>query len=234
MSENFDFEKYWLKKFSKCLSKIAGEKICKEVLRGSESFSDNSNREDVIQWSKNAMGRLNSLLDEESTINIMTGCACQYPRSQLQNIRKKYEETKSIDLAHQMLQEQFEDFLMSRELGINDDLINEIIQKGWGSAGIRKGNKIIAIKIPKSGYIKNYFKTKDPIEKRQYYCHCPRIRDSLKIGIKIPEIYCYCGAGFYKGIWEEILQKPVNVKVLETVQKGDNVCKIEVLLPSEN
>jgi len=48
-----------------------------------------------------------------------------------------------------------------------------------------------------------------------------------------PPVYCYCGAGFYKGIWEEILQQPVEVQVLESVLKGDKVCKIAVHLPSD-
>jgi len=47
----------------------------------------------------------------------------------------------------------------------------------------------------------------------------------------IPPIYCYCGAGFYKGIWEEILQQPVKVEVLKSVLAGDEVCTIAVHLP---
>jgi predicted hydrocarbon binding protein len=45
------------------------------------------------------------------------------------------------------------------------------------------------------------------------------VRDALKIKETISPTYCYCGAGFYKGIWEEILQKPVEVKLLESVLK---------------
>lgn len=235
MSKDIDFEKNWLTKFSKGIDKFVGKEIRKEILRGSENFSDNSEREKVIEWSKTAMKKLNFYVDEENRINIMLGCACQYPRSQLQGIKNKYKETKSLELAHQMLQEQFETFLKDPSLELNEETIQKIIKKGWGSAGIRKGNKIIATKIPKSGYIKNYFNTSNPVEKRQIYCHCPRVRDSLKMpDLDIPEIYCYCGAGFYKGIWEEILQKPVKVKVLESVLRGGDVCKIEILLPIDN
>jgi predicted hydrocarbon binding protein len=71
----------------------------------------------------------------------------------------------------------------------------------------------------------------DPEKRRQFYCHCPRIRDVLKSGETIPPIYCYCGAGFYKGIWEEILQQPVQVELLESVLMGDDVCTIRIDLP---
>jgi predicted hydrocarbon binding protein len=43
--------------------------------------------------------------------------------------------------------------------------------------------------------------------------------------------YCYCGAGFYKGIWEEITQQNVEVELLESVLQGDDVCKIAIHLP---
>jgi len=55
----------------------------------------------------------------------------------------------------------------------------------------------------------------------------------LKMNVKISPTYCYCGAGFYKDIWEEILQHPVEVEVMESVLKGDDVCKIAIYLPSD-
>ena len=232
MSEKQDFERAWLDKFSSCLDEIVGGEIRQEVMTGSEGLSSHSSRQEVIDWSKGAMERLDSLVGEEKSREIMTGCACQYPKSDVQEMKKKYEATKDIDLVHQMLQEQFESFL-KHSLGLSDELVEEIVKRGWGSAGVRKGNAIIATKIPKSGYLLEYMVETDAEIKRQYYCHCPRVRDVLKTSQVISPTYCYCGAGFYKGIWEEILQKPVEVEVLETVLKGDEVCKIAIYLPSD-
>ena len=201
-------------------------------MKGSEDFSDNSSREEVINWSKEAMKKLDSLVDEKRRIEIMTGCACQYPKSDLKEMRKTYEETKDIDLVHQMLQEQFVSFLKN-SLKLNNELIEEIVKRGWGSGGVKKGNTIIATKIPKSGYLIEYMQETDPEKKRALYCHCPRIREAIKSGTKISLTYCYCGAGFYRGIWEYILQQSVKVEVLESVLRGDDVCKIEIHLPLE-
>jgi hypothetical protein len=231
MSEH-DFERTWLGRFSSWLDEIAGEEIRKQVIEGSEELSSHSSPQEVIVWSKGAMERLDTLVDEEKRKAIMTGCACQYPRSELQEMRQRYEETKDIDAVHLMLQEQFESFLKDT-LQLNDDLFEEIVKRGWGLAGINKGDRIIATKIPKSGYLEDYMKETDPEAKRQYYCHCPRVREALKSSETISPTYCYCGAGFYKGIWEEILQKPVEVEVLETVLAGDEVCKIAIYLPSD-
>lgn len=229
MSEEFDFERAWLAKLSHCLDEIAGEPIRKQVMRGSETLSSRSSQQAVINWSKQAMQRLESLVDAEKSKAIMTGCACHYPKSDLQPMRKAYAETGDVDLAHQMLQEQFESFLRGT-LGLSDALVEEVVRKGWGAAGVRQGQTIIATKIPKSGYLVDYMKETDPEKKRQLYCHCPRVRDVLKASETISVTYCYCGAGFYKGIWEEILQRPVRVEVLSSVLQGDEVCSIAVHL----
>lgn len=229
MSE-LDFEQAWLLKFSTCLDEIAGEDIREEVMRGSDDLSSHTDWQDVIDWSKGAMERLEALVDEQSRKRIMTGCACQYPRSALQAARERYAATGDVDRVHQMLQEQFEDFLRNT-LALDDEVIAEIVRRGWGLAGVKQGNTIIATKIPKSGNLAAYMQETDPEKKRRLYCHCPRIRDVLKIATTIPATYCYCGAGFYKGIWEEILQQSVEVDLLESVLKGDQVCKVAIYLP---
>jgi hypothetical protein len=230
MPNGQDFERAWLEKFSTGLDRVAGQEIREEIMRGSERLSSLSSQDQIIEWSRQAMERLDLLLDQEGCREVMTGCACQYPRSALQEIRKRYEETRDTDLAHQMLQEQFESFL-HETLQLDDDLVQEIVRRGWGLAGVKNGKTIIATKIPKSGYLAQYMQEKDPQVKRQIYCHCPRIREVLKGSETISATYCYCGAGFYQGIWEEILQEPVEVELLESVMQGDEVCQVAILLP---
>jgi predicted hydrocarbon binding protein len=145
-------------------------------------------------------------------------------------MRKAYEETRDIDLVHTMLQEQFEASLKN-SLNLDEELIEEIVGRGWGLAGVKKNNTILATKIPKSGNLVSYMKETDPEKKRQYYCHCARVRDIIKSSETISPTYCYCGAGYYKGIWEEILQEPIEVEVLESVLNGDELCKIAIYLP---
>jgi hypothetical protein len=208
-----DFEKHWVAKFSDCLDRIGGEEIRKKVLQGTERITSRSSRKEVIDWTKEAMDRLDALVDEEKRMEIMTGCACEYPESDLQEIRKAYQQTKDIDLVHTMLQEKFLSFLRD-SLKLSDELIEDIVNRGWGLAGVKKGNTIIATKIPKSGSLVEYMKEADPEKKRALCCHCPRIREAIGSNTKISSTYCYCGAGFYEGIWEYILQRPVKVELL--------------------
>ena len=230
MTDNLDFEQTWLFKLSSCLEQVSGEQIAEQVMAGSEKLTMDSSRADVITWSRQAMDRLDSLVDEEARREIMTGCACQVPKSDLKKARQAWEATGDLDLVHGMLQERFESFL-EHALQLDEALIQEIVARGWGLAGVRQGATIIATKIPKSGYLVEYMRETDPEVKRRYYCHCPRIRDVLESGETLSATYCYCGAGYYKGIWEEILQQPVEVELLESVLKGDEVCQVAVHLP---
>jgi hypothetical protein len=232
MPENRDFERAWLTKLSRCLDEIAGENIRRQVMQGSEELSSQSDRGEVIAWSQRAMECLDALVGEKERQDIMTACACQYPKSELREMREIYESTGDIDLVHRKLQERFESFLKN-VLALDDALFSEVVERGWGLAGVKHGDTIIATKIPKSGFLAEYMQEADPEKRRRCYCHCPRIREVLETSGAISATYCYCGAGFYKGIWEEILQKPVEVEVLESVLQGDDVCRIAVYLPAD-
>ena len=231
MAGETDFERAWLAKLSGSLDRIAGGEIREQVMRGSERQSSSSRPKEVIDWSRRAMERLDSLLDEQRKRAVMTDCACQYPKPGLQAARQEYQATKNVDRVLQILQQQFESFL-KEALELSNHLIREIASRGWGLAGVRQGHTIIATKIPKSGYLIEYMQETDPARRRQLYCHCPRIRAVLESSETISPTYCYCGAGFYRGIWEEILQEPVEVEVLESVLQGDDVCVIAVRLPA--
>lgn len=229
MTELYDFERVWLAKLSTCLDEAAGEETRRQVMAGSDALSAESSGDQVIAWTRDAMERLGVLVDESIARQVLTGCACQYPKQGLQAARQAYEETGDLSLVHGMLQAQFEAFLRD-SLQLPEEYVELVVSRGWGLAGILEGGRILATKIPKSGYLLDYLQEPDPERRRQYYCHCPRVREILKTHDGLPVSYCYCGAGFYKGIWEEILQQPVEVEVLESVLAGGEVCTIAITL----
>jgi predicted hydrocarbon binding protein len=230
--DEFDFDRYWLDKFSRCVGVVAGEQVRDAVLAGSEGFTAQSSRDEVIAWTQAAMDRLESLVDEEQARAIMVGCGCPYPREQLAEMRRVYAETGDLERVHDMLQAHFEGFLRDT-LQLDEATVAEVVGRGWGLGGVKQGNTIIATKIPKSGFLVQYMNESDPEKRRAIYCHCPRVRDAVQSGVRISGTYCYCGAGFYKGVWEEILQRPVEVEVLESVMRGDEVCTVAIRLPED-
>jgi hypothetical protein len=64
------------------------------------------------------------------------------------------------------------------------------------------------------------------------YCHCPRIRKAVPRGKEVSPTYCYCGAGYYQDIWQEITQGAVEVEPLASVMAGDEVCTVAIHLNS--
>ncbi|MDP8313735.1 MAG: DUF6144 family protein [Candidatus Celaenobacter antarcticus] len=230
MSENFDFETDWLNKFHKNITRFSDEETAQKVTEGAEGLNSKSNPEDIISWTQHALDRLERFVDDSEVRKILLESACHYPQSELEEFKQLYAETRDVDLVHRKLQEKFERFL-SNVLKLDEKMIAEVERRGWGVAGFKKGNTIIVAKIPKSGYLKQYLDEKDPEKRREIYCHCPRIRDAVKLGKSIPSNYCYCSAGFYKNIWETILQKPVEIEMLKSIFLGDDECQFKITLP---
>jgi hypothetical protein len=227
-----DFERAWLGKLAKGLDSIAGEELRQEIMEGGDTLSGDSDPQHITSWTNTLMNRMTTLMDEERARAVMASCACEYPKSDLQPLRVEYERTKDVSLVHQMMQERFESFLRDT-LERGEELTAKVLARGWGVAGELKGDTIISTKIPKSGNLVKYFEETDPATKRRLYCHCPRMGHVFQTSGEMPQLYCFCGAGFYKGIWEEILQKPVEVEVLETVLSGGEVCRIAIHLPPD-
>ncbi len=225
-----DFEQAWQGKLERSLSKRALNALKEQALAGGNHLSDASPRQEVISWTDRALSMLEQSLPSACVKDILTDCACHYPQEYLLSLHEIYAETRDIKQVHAFLQETFRRFL--RELSLDEGEIAGIIDNGWGLAGTLTADKIRATKIPKSGNLKQYLRERDPQRKREMYCHCPRVRSAIALKATLPKSYCYCGAGFYKDIWETILGEVVHVEVLESVLQGDDVCTIAIRLPA--
>ena len=221
------FDLRWRGKLARALNGAAGEETRRRVMEGAEKLTADSSGDELIEWTRGAMGRLERQVGEDDRKHIMTQCACQYPKERLEHMRQKYAETRDLDLVHRMLQEQFlattKDFL-----DLDDRQLEDIRRRGWGVAGVREGGTIVATKMPFEFH--RYFEATTPEERRYRFCHCQGVREVIRRGDIFPKIYCYCGAGFYRGIWEHILQRPVKVEVLESVLFGGDFCRIAIHL----
>ena len=212
-----DFEKQWLYKLRYGLRKIDRGDLYEMALL---SHQEN------IEWSKQLMDILNQELTEDEVAGVMCSCACLAPKDYLKILRDEYLKTKDLKHVHQLLQQYFEKSITTYK-NLSEDQLKYIVDHDMGMAGKLEGKTITAVKIPKDFH--EYFQTDDRAKKRYHYCHCPRIREALKSAEKpVDKNYCYCGAGFYKDIWEFILQRPVIVKLVESLMQGDEKCKIEI------
>jgi predicted hydrocarbon binding protein len=58
-------------------------------------------------------------------------------------------------------------------------------------------------------------------------CYCHKLKGFEG---EVPHSYCYCSAGWVKEMFEQALSRPIEVKVEATVLRGDEACRLRVLL----
>ncbi len=97
-------------------------------------------------------------------------------------------------------------------------------------SGIWEENRLIITKIPYMA--KEFIAENDPEKKKYYYCHCPWVREGLQDNsFELDPIFCNCSAGYYKNYWEYVLDSKVTVEPVESILRGNDICKFVVTLP---
>lgn len=168
-----------------------------------------NNLENIAIWSKEAMEKLNELVDDKKTREeIMIERCCvfteEFGAEDILKLAELYKSTGSCEQVVKAMRENKERF---------------------GQPYI-EGSAIIEIRNPRD--IEAYKNAKSDYERQLAACYCPLIRATKE---KISLEYCYCSAGWYKGIYEGIFGKPVNVKVDESIINGDSRCKFTITIP---
>ncbi|MBD3278098.1 MAG: hypothetical protein GF388_07350 [Candidatus Aegiribacteria sp.] len=224
-----EFAKKWIDKFLTNLEETAGSDVLQEVLDFAGDPGDIKDAEDTVKWVNNITDIVSRILEDDELYHVFTSCSCHYPWKKLEEAKKAYIESGSISGAMEVLREQFVHSLREGMM-MEEDLIEDILERGWGVAGKLVGDSIIVTKIPKTRNLREYMKDAGGAGSRKLYCHCPLILKAPELGVSISTVYCYCGGGFYRHIWETILDRKVKVETVETVCSGDQVCTFRILL----
>ncbi len=205
----------WLERFYDSLGRFAGDDVKRKVLAGSENISPQSDTNDKIAWVKGAMERLDAAVpDEDTRREIVCRCAHVYPEAQIQKLKSKYEELGGLDGFMAWLKE----------------------DPGYEGAPYyrdpERGKDIIFIdKAPQE--VEKHKEAADPIVKRAAACHCPIIKATILRGENVSPTFCNCGAGWFRPLWEAILERPVKVTCEESVLQGHDRCKFAIYLSQE-
>ncbi|MHA2203671.1 MAG: hypothetical protein ACW991_08270 [Candidatus Hodarchaeales archaeon] len=192
-------------------------------------------------FTKELIERFLEKVDQNKCVEFLAnGLRDKYPDS-YKSAREKYLKAENIDEFLKIKRQDFINTLKTHHeeetLFFTQEINTQVIeyvksQEGMTEAGIREGNKVIMTKIPYMA--KQYLNATDEREKRYYYCHCPWIREGLlEENQPVDPVFCNCSGGYYKNFWEAVLDQPVTVELLESVLKGDSVCKFALHLPQE-
>ncbi|MGB3906476.1 MAG: DUF6144 family protein [Anaerolineae bacterium] len=71
----------------------------------------------------------------------------------------------------------------------------------------------------------------DPIETICAACGCPLARD---FGLELSPTFCLCSRGWVKTIFSEAFDQDVQVKLLQAIGRGDELCEFRVYVGSES
>ena len=213
------FDKYWREKI-----------VTNTELETSKTLSckiiDNGNT-DMINYTQTLISVLKNETIDEKIKNIFIRSACHLPHEKLEVAKRVYEETNSLSKTIKQLESDYK-IDIKKYKNLTDIQVKDIISRGWGLAGVLKGEDIIATKIPSQFH--QYFEEQIPRKKKYYYCHCPRVKSALLSDQPIDSIYCNCGGGFYVDVWEHITGKKVKIKTLTTLFDGHDVCSFKISL----
>ncbi len=212
-----EFEIMWRNRVNKNIRKLENVSVSEKYCTLSEL--------DAIPFTNQLIDILTDEVGLDETRQLFQNCACHMPKENLETIKDIYQQTQSIEVAHKALLDRFRVDIKEYKK-IDDEKVNQLINAGMGVAGIYQEDKIVVTKIP--SLFHEYYSESDLIMKKYYYCHCPRVRKLLLDGTALDSIYCNCGGGFYKDIWEYITGDKVNIKVLKNLFDGDDVCSFMI------
>jgi len=206
-------EMKWIEDLKENLNRLAGEETQKEVMAGSEGLSKDSSAEELASWFRGAVERLDELVDEDTRKRVlMDSCPDVFPEERIRAMRARYRETGDLD---GLIREMHED---GSWYGLS-----------WYEYPERRGESIFVRKIPFNP--KGYNAAKEPEERRLNYCHCRVVKSLMRSGERISPTFCFCGANWYRQLWDGILGKPVEIEVLKTIVRGDDTCEFLIHLP---
>lgn len=198
----------WCRLLRQNLQRVLGAQVAESVMQGSEGVTVESSMDERVEWIKGAMDRLDQQADANQRYEVLSPCAHVFPQSHIDIAREVY--ARNHDL---------------------DELINFMLNDHpvYSKTIVREGNTLYVTKQPADK--DSYDNAQTSAEKRMAACFCSLIRQRLDAGVS--PTFCNCSAGWFRQTWEGIIGQPVQVEILETVLKGDELCRFAVHLPVE-
>lgn len=194
-------------KWGRSIEGRAGAAAAERVLEGHEALGEAA-PEARAEWTRGVMARLAGAVPAEAErAAIMTERACvfieEFGTEPLDKLRALFRETGDVDAV----------------------LAAMAADPSRHGRSRREGNVIYETKAPADR--EAFEAARTPYDKQVAGCYCPLARAAKP---PIVQPYCFCGGGWYKGIWEFILERPVRIDVAASLMLGDDACIFRVYI----
>jgi len=222
------------------LADVVGEDLRDCVFEGMPLPPLGLSRREKSRYTYRIMARMEEIFGESISRDILDNSLRYLPDAYFGDARMDYYENCEGDidrylvLKGQRFIDKLRDYQMRKELFFGQEITDAVIAFVEASpeigGGIRNGNVIYETKIPYN--TKAFLVETDPNKKRYQYCHCPWAKESLRKGtLTVSATFCQCSAGFHKRPYEVIFSQPLKAEVLQSVLRGDPVCRFAIHLP---
>ena len=228
-----------LENLSETIKQTLGEVKRDEVFEGVSLPPLGTQSKDKPKVTKKFMERMETKLGEEKSKEILLSGPHAGPKEEYLTERKMFLASKSIDdflkKRHREYVDSLEKHMKEKTLYFTQEIDEEVLDYVRNTPtcqnGVRDGDIIYVTKIPYMA--KKYLNENDQKKKRYYYCHCPWVREAILSDLKVSPNFCYCSAAFEKRPWDVIFDQPLKADVVETVLKGDLICKFAIHIPKD-
>lgn len=209
-----------------------------DVLLGSFSLPPlGTDPAEIPAFTASLMERLEANLSEQTVRRALCGNHHAIPASAFEAEQRLYQEAPSLDVylreRHERqvatLQKHCDAKTVWFEQIITQRVVDLVAKNPEMLSAVRRGNTLYVTKIPYDPDA--YLATDDSRYRRYYACHCPFVREAILRGEPVVSAnWCYCSGGFAKYPYEVILGRALRVTLLESVLKGDSVCRFAIHL----
>ncbi|MCY3412323.1 MAG: hypothetical protein INQ03_11870 [Candidatus Heimdallarchaeota archaeon] len=188
------------KSLHKHITNLGSEDIVASIFAGGEKMHAFTPIEERVAWVTETLERLKSYVDVDSQFHIISDIALTRPQSDIDQYKKVYVETGSMEK------------VMEKLMGTHYFPCKQRVD----------GNIIYSCKTPRNK--EGYLNAKTFEEKRQAYCFC--ILTAMSKNPTMDPIFCFRAAGWAKQLFEGVLEKKVKTgRILKSILKGDDYCE---------
>jgi len=224
----------WLDRFEETLDEFVGEELRRKIIEAGGPIKESASTAKKAVWAKCMMDCLEANVDEKTCKKILTNnLHFKSPKSpSFRKLKRMYEKTGNIDDVLKHLHDKWKKRI-GDSYGYDSPEYKYVEADPAIEAGKREGNIVYVSKIPYQ--IKEFLEAEDGKAKRYHYCHCGWVRDSLKESDieKVSPTFCNCSGGWHKVRFEGIFEQSLEVDVVKSVLKGDEVCTFAIHLPEK-
>lgn len=178
-------------------------------------------------------------LDEtlgEKSKEVLAGNHHEIPAEAFTEEKRFYEASENLKVyleeKHQRKVIELQDFCDRQaiwyEQVITQEVVDYVNERQEVLGGVYQDHAIYVTKIPYDTVA--YLKASAPIEKRYHYCHCAFAKDAILHQKALDPKWCHCSGGFAKHPFEVILERPLEVEVVQSVLNGDSCCRFKIIL----